>query len=126
MVPSGTTLLGMVKHLAYVERWWFQKVFLDAGVAFPWTDDDPDADFRIDPDESTEEIVDLYRAECAKNREVVGEAAVDSLARYKKPSDPRPGNVSLRWILVHMIEEIARHNGHADILREQIDGSTGE
>lgn len=126
MVPSGTTLLGMMKHLAYVERWWFQKVFLDADVTFPWTNEDPDADFRIEPDESTEEIVDLYLAECAKNREIVAAASLDAVARYKKPSDPRPGDFSMRWILVHMIEETARHNGHADILREQIDGVTGE
>ena len=126
MVPSGTTLLGMVKHLAYVERSWFQRVFSNIDVEFPWTDEDPDADFRIEPDETTSEIVELYKGECQKSRDITDAASLDDLARFKYPDDPRPGNVSLRWILVHMIEETARHNGHADILREQIDGSTGE
>jgi uncharacterized damage-inducible protein DinB len=84
MVPSGTSLLGLVKHLAYVERWWFRQVFAGEEVDFPWTDDDPDADWRIEPTDHT-----------------------------------------LRWIVTHMIEETARHNGHADIIRELIDGTTG-
>ena len=121
MVPSGTTLLGMVKHLAYVERWWFRRVFLDQDVSFPWTDDDPDADFRIEENETTEDIVRLYQGECEEIRAVVRDASLDDMARFEPRSD-----FSLRWILTHMIEETARHNGHADILREQIDGSTGE
>jgi uncharacterized damage-inducible protein DinB len=121
MVPSGTTLLGLVKHLAYVERWWFRRVFLDIDLAFPWTDDDPDADFRIKADETTDDIVRLYQAECEESRAVVRDASLDDMAKYEY----RTG-FSLRWILTHMIEETARHNGHADILREQIDGSTGE
>ena len=125
MVPSGTTLLGMVKHLAYVERWWFQKIFQDADVTFPWTEEDPDADFRIESHESTQDIVDLYDAECQKNRGIVTAASMDDIAKGKKDSGGRSG-FSLRWIVVHMIEETARHAGHADILREQIDGVTGE
>jgi len=126
MVPSGTTLLGMVKHLAYVERSWFQSVFAARVVDFPWTDDDPDADFRIEPDESTAGIVDLYETECQKSREIVADASLDDIARGEAGvNDPRR-RFSLRWILVHMIEETARHNGHADILREMIDGTTGE
>ena len=127
MVPSGTSLLGMMKHLAYVERWWFQQIFAGRDdLEYPWTDDDPDADFRIEPDETTQQIFDLYNAECEVNRQIVAPAQLEEMAKgKKKPNDPRPG-FSLRWILVHMIEETARHNGHADILREQIDGATGE
>ena len=121
MVPSGTSLLGMVKHLAYVERGWFQRAFLGQEVTVPWTKEDPDADFRIEPDETTQDIIDLYNQECEINRQIVGAASLDDMARYSKRSD-----YSLRWILVHMIEETARHNGHADILREMIDGTTGE
>lgn len=121
MVPSGTTLLGLVKHLAYVERWWFRRVFLDTDQSFPWTDADPDADFRIEADEKTEDIVRLYEAECEESRSVVRNASLEDMAKFEPRSD-----CSLRWILTHMIEETARHNGHADILREQIDGSTGE
>jgi len=127
MVPSGTTLLGMVKHLAFVERSWFQRTFLDADAPVPWTKDDPDADFRIEPHETTGDIVALYKAECQKSRDIVAAASLDDVAKKKKypPSEPRTG-FSLRWIVVHMIEETARHNGHADILREQIDGATGQ
>lgn len=120
LVPSQTTLLGIVKHLAYVERWWFQEVFAGLDVEDPCTESDPDADWRIEPDDTVEAIVALYEAEVAVSREIAAGAGLDEIAR-------RPGyDVSLRWILVHMIEETARHNGQADILRELIDGSTGE
>ena len=126
MVPSGTTLLGLMKHLAYVERYWFQQVFAGHECEYPWTDEDPDADWRIEPDETTEQIVDLYTTECEKNRAIVAEASLDEMNKgKKKANDPRSG-FSLRWIVTHMIEETARHNGHADIMREQIDGATGE
>ena len=121
LVPSQTTLLGMVKHLAYVERWWFQRVFAGRDVAFPWSERDPDADWRVEPGESTAEIVTLYEAETAISRRIVAElASLDEVARL-----PGHGH-SLRWIVVHMLEETARHNGHADVLRELIDGATGE
>ena len=121
MVPSGTSLLGMVKHLAYVERWWFQQVWAGREVTYPWTDEDPDADWRVEPSETTEDILALYRGECARSREIAAAASsLDEVALH-----PR-GERSRRWILVHMIEETARHNGHADILREQLDGVTGE
>ena len=121
LVPSETTILGVVKHLAYVERGWFQRTFLvDMTLERGRSEDDPDADWRIGPDESTEAIVDLYRAEVAKGRAIIEAAAFEDLA---KRSDRR---YTLRWIVAHMIEETARHNGHVDILRELIDGSVGE
>jgi uncharacterized damage-inducible protein DinB len=119
-VGSGTSLLGIVKHLAYVEQWWFRRVFADEDVKFPWTEDDPDADWRIEPDEATSQIVDLYRYSCALSREITAAAFPEDKARNPKFEG------TMRWILVHMIEETARHNGHADILREMIDGVTGE
>lgn len=119
-VPSGTSLLGMVKHLAYVERGWFQEGIANGVAEYPFSDDDPDADFRIEPDETTEEIFDLYRAECAKSRVILEAASLDDLSE-----DPgRSADYNVRWIVVHMIEETARHAGHADILRELIDGKT--
>jgi uncharacterized damage-inducible protein DinB len=125
MVPSGTSLLGLVKHLAWVEIWWFQITFAGHVVEEPWTEDDPDADFRIEPSETTREIVDFYLAQCATNRSIVAEA--DSLdAPALKAIRAGSFTATLRWILNHMIEETARHNGHADILREMIDGVTGE
>jgi uncharacterized damage-inducible protein DinB len=121
MVPSGTSLLGIVKHLAYVERWWFQQMWAGEEPSYPWTDDDPDADWRVEPDETTGKILALYRGECDRSREVVAAApSLDELAHHPRRK------LSRRWILVHMIEETARHVGQADILREQIDGATGE
>ena len=121
MTQSGTNLLGMVKHLAYVERWWFQEVFAGRSMDYPWTDEDPDADWRVESHETTGEIVALYRNECDESHAILRENLLDDLARHPGRSD-----FTLRWIALHMIEETARHNGHADILREMIDGSTGE
>lgn len=123
LTPTGLTLLGLVKHLAYVERWWFQAVFAGREVYFLDSPDDPDADWRIEPAESTAEILELYRQEVRESRRIVAAASLDDIA---KKSGGRNSGHSLRWIMLHMIEETARHNGHADILREMIDGVTGE
>jgi uncharacterized damage-inducible protein DinB len=121
IVPSGITLLGMLKHLAYVERWWFQMVFAAADVPAPWTDADPDADWRIEPGETVESVTAFYLAEVARSREIAAAANLGDHARRNGFSA-----FTLRWIMIHMIEETARHNGHADLLRESIDGRTGE
>jgi uncharacterized damage-inducible protein DinB len=120
LVPSGTTLGGVVKHLAYVERWWFQAVLAQSNAEFPWTEEDPDADWRLHPDDTVAAIIAFYRAECEKSRAIV--TALDGPDAIV----PRPGgDTSVRSVLVHMLEETARHAGHMDILREQIDHSTG-
>jgi len=121
-VPSGTNLLGLVKHLAYVERWWFQAVFAGRDAPFPWSESDPDADFRVEPGETAAEIIALYQQESRASREIVRHGSLDDVA--KRPDAREP--FTLRWIMIHMIEETARHNGHADLLRELIDGATGE
>ncbi len=127
LVPSGTNLLGLVKHLAYVEQSWFQRTFLGLDVKRVKTEEDPDAEFRIEPHEATQDVIDLYKGECQKSREITDAASLDDVAKRTEfpPNEPRRG-FTLRWILVHMIEETARHNGHADILRELIDGATGD
>jgi uncharacterized damage-inducible protein DinB len=121
MVESGTSLLGLVKHLAWVERWWFDHNFVGKDVDFPWSDDDPDADFRIEDDESIADIVALYEAAVADSNAIVDGADLDDRAELSRGGVP----LSLRWIVGHMIEETARHAGHADIVRELIDGKTG-
>jgi uncharacterized damage-inducible protein DinB len=125
LVGSATTLGGIVKHLRWVELNWFQRVLAGRPQTDlptpPWTDEDPDADFRLEPDEPLEQVIAEYQAECAGSRQVAAGRALDDTGQHR-----RMGKVSLRWIYVHMIEETARHAGHADILREQIDGSTGE
>jgi uncharacterized damage-inducible protein DinB len=124
MVPSGTSLLGIVKHLGFVEQnWFFGFAGMEYETPVPWTDEDPDADFRIEPHETTKAILDFYGAKCAMSRQIVAAASLDDISKRKEV--PPEGPPTLRWILIHMIEETARHNGHADILREQIDGATG-
>jgi len=92
----------------------------------PWTEEDPDADFRVEPNETNEDILGFYREECAHSREVAAKASLDDLAAawpVDRPPERRP---TLRWIYVHMIEETARHAGHLDVVREMIDGKTGD
>jgi uncharacterized damage-inducible protein DinB len=121
MVPSGTSLLGLVKHLADVEQSWFVERFAGKEPRFPlWREEDPAATWRIEPDETTQQIVDLYRAVCDDSRDAIEGASLDDVAAQAR------GGETLRWIILHMIEETARHNGHADILREMVDGQTGE
>lgn len=120
MTPSGTNLLGMVKHLAAVEYGWFCHTFGRETEPLPFKDDDPDADLRVEPHESTDDIVQFYdRARNAADA-VIQELSLDEIGEAWW-GDP----VSMRWVLIHMIEETARHAGHFDILRELIDSNTG-
>jgi uncharacterized damage-inducible protein DinB len=120
MVPSGTSLLGLVKHLANAEYGWFCETF--GRPTEPLTDisDDPEADMRAAEGEATEEIVAFYRRAWA-----AADAAILELPLDATGTSYSDKTVSLRWVLVHMIEDTVRHAGHADILRELIDGGTG-
>ena len=120
MVASGTSLAGILKHLAFVERYWFQHVFAGTEVELPWSDEDPDADFRVEAWETVAGLSEFYRAEIELSNEIT-----DGVPLKQKAANAHVP-LSLRWILVHMVEETARHAGHADILREMIDGQTGE
>lgn len=123
MTPTDTKLLGIVKHLAWVEQWWFQDQFLGRDCTYPWTESgDMEADFKIEPGETIESIFALYDAHCEESRQVVEAASLDDKAVRPRRTGGHP---TLRWIMLHMIEEVARHNGQADILRELIDGKTG-
>lgn len=121
LVPSLSTIGGIVNHLAYVERWWFADVFAGRDCTYPWTDEDPDAEFRVE-ELLLADIVDLYQREGANSDEIVARAELDALARRTV----HRGRVSLRWITLHMLDETARHAGQLDILRELIDSKTGE
>lgn len=120
MTDSGTNLFGLVKHLAWVERWWFCDFIGSQGFQYPWSDADPDADWRAEEGETLERLRQFY-ADCASEADAVIEATDLGFTVTRGGRDPR----SLRWVLVHMIEETARHVGHADIIREQLDGTTG-
>jgi len=126
MTPSGTTVLGLLKHLAAVEYGWFCQTFgrpteakvdaLDESEAT-----DPDADWRVEPDESTADILAFYgRARAA------ADLAIEETDLAATGTSWSGRTVSMRWVLVHMLEEVARHAGHLDILRELIDGATGD
>jgi uncharacterized damage-inducible protein DinB len=122
--PSTLSLLGLIRHMAEVERSWFQRTI--AGTDAPplyYSDADRDGDFDNVDDADLEETFATWRAECEVARKVLaGVSSLDDLAEKRQRGEP----VSVRWILVHMIEEYARHNGHADLLRQRIDGATGE
>ncbi|HEX2367608.1 MAG TPA: DinB family protein [Acidimicrobiia bacterium] len=121
MTPSRTSMLGLVKHIASVEYGWFCDTFERPSDPVPFDPDDPDADWRVEPDDTVEAIVDYYERARAASDEVIAEMDVDDLGRAWF-GDP----VSMRWVLIHMIEETARHAGHMDIMRELIDGQTGD
>jgi uncharacterized damage-inducible protein DinB len=122
MTPTGTSLLGLVKHLAYDEQVWFREVIAGEKVDYPqYLLDDPEADLRATDDETADQIFDLYRQSCDESRRVLDGVSLDDPAT----GEARSLDCNVRWIVLHMIEETARHAGHADILRELIDGSTG-
>lgn len=126
LTPHGTNLLGLVKHLSGCEMGYFGAVF---GRPFPdppaWLSSDvPDVDMWATPDESRECIVDLYRRACAHADETIRTRDLDAVGEVP-PWPPERRRVTLHQILVHMIAETSRHAGHADIVRELVDGSTG-
>jgi uncharacterized damage-inducible protein DinB len=123
--PSSLSLLGLVRHMADVERGWFRQVFADEDVPdLYYTEQEPDADFNRVDDAAAADAFATWQAECARARQITAAApSFDDLSR--RPTQ-RGNIISLRWIMVHMIEEYARHNGHADFLRERIDGVTGD
>ena len=122
--PSTLSLLGLVRHMTEVERHWFQRVL--QGVDTPplyWSDTNEDGDF--DDVDAADVAEDVTRFLEAIGTSRVAEAQADTL-EVEGVWGRRGQSVSLRWILVHMVEEYARHNGHADLIREAIDGSTGD
>jgi uncharacterized damage-inducible protein DinB len=122
--PSSMSLLGIVRHLADVERGWFRRGVNGEDLAgIYWTEADPDGDFD-NVDNATRADVDdafaTWRTEVQRAREITAAKSLDdTFVRRGK-------EFSLRWVLVHLVEEYARHNGHADLLRERLDGETGE
>ncbi|OLF14816.1 DinB family protein [Actinophytocola xanthii] len=128
---SSMTLGGMLKHLAFVEDWWFSRSLHGQEQQPPWDAvdwrADPDWDWHSAAEDGPEALRGLWQDAVARSRSLVAEAlaagGLDRLAERQWSDGQAP---SLRWILCHMIEEYARHNGHADLIREWVDGSTGE
>ena len=118
--PTGLTAHGIVRHLTNVERSWFRRVFADqAGLTFDFTDEDEDADFKPPATVTMAELLADYAAETKRCDEVI--LAADTLDQVAALRDR-----TLRWIMLHLIEETARHLGHLDVLRELADGAAGE
>jgi uncharacterized damage-inducible protein DinB len=109
-VASGTSLLWLVQHMVLVEQNWFTRVLQGTDLERQWPT----------PDEPLADAVARYQAACDRSRAIAAGVDLDQVAA--NPDRP----YTLRWIMLHMIEETARHAGHADILREQLDGTTGE
>ncbi|MDP3968913.1 MAG: DinB family protein [Nocardioides sp.] len=125
---STMTLGGMLKHLAYVEDWWCGRVLHGLPATPPWDAvdwrSDPDWDWRSAADDSPARLMELWQATVGRSRTQVVEALADGgLARPSARAWPDGRRPSMRWVLVHLVEEYARHNGHADLLREAYDGA---
>lgn len=120
--PSNLSLLGIVRHLAEVERSWFRRnVVKEVNDGLWVSDDDVDADFDHVEHADVAEAFAAWREHCERSRQILaGVASLDDTFTS------RHGAISLRWLLVHMVEEYARHAGHADLLRERLDGATGD
>jgi uncharacterized damage-inducible protein DinB len=124
MTPTGMSALGILKHLGWVERGWFRETFAGEDVEAIDLDGDNSAEFAISSDDTVESVIAFYRAEVEEARRVVRESR--SLDAISARETNYREHVSLRWIMVHMLEETARHAGHLDLMREEIDGQVGD
>lgn len=132
LTPSDMTLGGMVKHLALVEVWWFHQVLSGGDEPAPWSsvdwDRDPDWEWHSGAADVPGDLAELFEesvriADAGIERALAAEG-FDTLS--VKPESRSGEPFTLRWIVTHMIEEYARHNGHADLIRQSIDGLSGE
>lgn len=125
--PSALTLAGLLKHLWLVEDSWIKGRFLGLPEDEPWAsapfDDDWDWDFHSAPDDEPDALRSGYARACATNNELIAASGLDDIAARKLKNGD---DWTLRWVLLHLIEETARHAGHADLIREAIDGAVGE
>ncbi|MGH3647140.1 MAG: DinB family protein [Micromonosporaceae bacterium] len=120
--PSSLSLLGLVRHMAEVERWWFRSAWLEERL--PWlfsTDEEEDLDFDGVDTADAEADFATFRAEVEEARKAAAGRSLDDSFVGRRGHE-----INLRWVYVHMIEEYARHNGHADLIRERIDGAVGD
>jgi uncharacterized damage-inducible protein DinB len=126
--PSALTLAGLLHHLALVEEGWMEQRFSGLAVREPWVgvdwDADPDWEFRTAESIEPADLRARYSEACERSRQVAAAARSADQLSAKPLRDGR--HFSLRWVLLHLIEETARHAGHADLIREAIDGSVGE
>ncbi|WP_156757400.1 DinB family protein [Actinokineospora pegani] len=121
VLPSPPmTVAGLLSHLRWVEAYWFAHVLGGEPDTAPRSATDPDAEFRVAAGTTLADLVGGYEAACARSREVVAAMAPGDTVEF------RGERLSVRWVLVHMVEETGRHAGHLDVIRELLDGATGE
>ncbi|WP_424185614.1 DinB family protein [Actinokineospora sp. G85] len=121
VLPSPLmTVTGLLSHLRWVEAHWFGTVLEGEPDRAPYTDEDPDADFRAGEALTLEQAIAEYTAQCAVSREIAARHDDDEVLPFRDG-----GQVTVRWVLLHMVEETARHVGHLDVIRESLDGATG-
>jgi uncharacterized damage-inducible protein DinB len=128
VAASSLTIGSLLKHMALVEDHWFQDQYLGRDLPEPWAsapfDDDPDWEMSSAVDDSLDELLDQFSASCARSRRAISSATPEDRCARSSPETGEP--INLRWVMVHMIEEYARHCGHADLVREAIDGQVGD
>jgi len=122
--PSGLSLLGLVRHMTEVERWWFRMHAAQEDHKLPYDPDSVGLDFTEVDDADAPANLAAFVEECEASRAAVRDKGLDDVVPSRGDHPERTRDI--RWIFVHMIEEYARHNGHADLIRELVDGSTGD
>jgi uncharacterized damage-inducible protein DinB len=124
VLPSSPhlTMAGLVSHMRWVEHCWFEVLLLGRPAEGPQFDDGPEAADMMVEGVPLSQLLDEYERQCAVSNESVAGLSLDEMGRHPQYG---AGEVSLRWMLLHMIEETARHAGHADAVRELLDGRTG-
>jgi uncharacterized damage-inducible protein DinB len=122
--PSRLSLLGLVRHMTEVERWWFRMHAAKTDMPFPYDPDQTGQDFEALDDADAAANIEAYKQEIAHARAAVAGKQLDDVVASHGDHPERTRDI--RWIYLHMIEEYARHNGHADLIRERIDGVTGD
>lgn len=122
VLPSKLmTVAGLLSHLRWVEAYWFRTVLCGEPDAAPYSKERPDGEFEDAAHLPTRQLVEEYEAECANSRAVAARMGLDETRPFRNG-----GEITVRWVVLHMIEETGRHAGHLDIIRELLDGVTGE
>ena len=130
VTPSDLNIMGLVRHMSEVERNWFQRWFIKADAPSIYcSDDDPDEDrdMHPGPDDTLANALAVFHREVEVSRQIAASATPDAKAAHIGESEHWAGfQPNLRWILIHMVDEYARHCGHADLIRERLDGVVGD
>jgi len=125
-LPSGWAPIELLKHLVYMERRWLRWGFTGEEVSAPWGDQDSEGRWHVEPDESLDDLLDALWAGGRRTRQIVDEANLHDFSALGGRFESTDEAPALVWVLFHVLQEYARHAGHLDVVRELIDGVTGE